>query len=70
MIGRLLEDERWKFELVFHPNGKFQCFTGKPNDRRDGIEKLELAGMEALFCGDEGDEASKEYSSKEDDAND
>ena len=44
------------------------------------IEKLELTGMEALFCRDEGEEASEEnavegeealeeYSSEEDDAN-
>ena len=70
MIARLLEDERWNFEHLFHPNGKFHCFTGKLNDRRDAIEKLDLTGMEALFWGDEGDEASEEYSSEEDDAND
>ena len=62
-------EERCNSEHVFHPNGKFQCFTGKRNDWRDAIEKLELA-VEALFWGDKGDEASEEYSSEEDDAND
>jgi len=58
-----------QFEHVFHSNVKFHCFTGKLNDRRDAIAKLEWARMETLFWGDEGDEASEEYSSEEDDAN-
>ena len=78
-IVKLLEEERSR--QVFHRNGKFRCFRGEPSyDRRYAIEKLELTGMEALFCGDqdeeasednavEGEEVSEEYSSEEDDAN-
>ena len=79
-IVKLLEGGRYKFEHVFHPNGKFHWFTGEPGVRRGAIEKLESAGMEALFCGDEvkeaseenaveGEEASEQYSSEDDDAN-
>jgi len=60
MIVNLLEKERCKFEHIFHRNGKFHCFTAELSDRRDAIEKLKLATMKALFCRDEGEEASEE----------
>lgn len=60
MIVKLLEKERCKFEHIFHRSGKFHCFTCELSDRRDAIEKLKLAGTEALFCGDEGEKASEE----------
>ena len=68
-ILKLFEMKTCSLRDVFHPRGQFHCFTGfPPYKRRYAINKLQsnekYEDIRALFCGEEGEESSKDAASR------
>ena len=67
-IVKLFEMKRCSFRDVFHPDGKFYCFSGSSDTRERAINKLQsnekYEDIKALLYREEGEESSKDAASE------